>query len=119
MKIKASTRVVFVFKNFVIKIPVSLRGYLQCKQEFLIWNKYKNLNVLGELYWYKYGIVCMKRYPIANSVPEYTIKSIKSLIPEMDISRCDLNVRQNWGMDGVNHILIDYGINEEISKMYN
>lgn len=114
-----STRLVFVMKDRVYKFPLSRRGYLQCKNEKKMWDKYGHMNLLGELYWEKFGIVCMKRYPIAIRIPEYVVKCIKSHIPEFDITRCDLHRVQNWGTDEkLNPVLIDYGINEYISTLY-
>jgi hypothetical protein len=115
--IKISTRLVFVFKKFVIKIPLSYRGYLQCKNESYIWNKYKN-PILGELYWFKYGIVCMKKYKIAKHIPAINVIEIKEIIPELNVELCDLYNYKNWGVYDEKYILIDYGINEQISKMY-
>ena len=43
---KISTRVVFIFSTFVIKFPISYRGYLQCKNEKKIWDKYKHTGFL-------------------------------------------------------------------------
>jgi hypothetical protein len=117
--IKISTRVVFVFKKFVIKFPIDKRGYLQGKNEKKMWDKYGHTNILGKLIWERFGIVCMKRYPIANRIPNYVVACAKDYIPEFDIDRCDLYKIENWGKDeNSNPILIDYGINEDISKMY-
>lgn len=119
MKIKVSTRIVLLFKTFVIKIPVSYRGYLQGKNEKIIWDKYKHLGLLGELKWEKLGIVYMKRYEPVNLVNHLDVFKIKNNIDEMNIINCDLYKTQNWGVDeNGKHILIDYGINEEVSKMY-
>jgi hypothetical protein len=119
MKIKISTRVVFIFKDYVIKIPISIRGYLQCKQEQCIWSKYGHLGLLGELNWYKKGIVCMKRYKPVKTVNHLDVFKVKNNIKEFDFDRCDLYKHSNWGKDdNGKRILIDYGINEEISKMY-
>lgn len=120
MKIRVSTRVVLIFKNRVIKIPISLRGYLQCLQESYIWDKYKHLNLLGELYWFKYGMICMKRYKPTKYVYHLEVFKIKNKIEELNITMCDLYKKDNWGVDeDGKRFLIDYGINEEISKMYN
>jgi hypothetical protein len=115
-----------MFPGFVIKIPVSYRGYLQCKNEKRMWNKYSHYKVLGKLYWEFLGIVCMKRYNSTNVLlSEYeahrfldTVLGIKHMIPEFDIERCDLYRAENWGMSGDDYVLIDYGINEEVSNMY-
>jgi hypothetical protein len=62
----------------------------------------------------------MKRYPMCSRIPNWLVAGIKKDIPELDIINCDLHNAKNWGMDhdGFGFILIDYGINEEISKMY-
>ena len=119
MKIKVSTRVVFIFKDYVVKVPISLRGYLQCKQEAYIWDKYNHLNVLGELLSYKNGIIRMKRYEPIAYVDYNDIANVKQLIEELNIDNCDLYNKANWGQLNGKRYLIDYGINEEISKMYN
>ena len=118
MKIKVSTRIVFIFTNHVVKIPISLRGHLQCKQEKNTWDKYKHLGLLGELYSYKRGIIKMKRYDPINSVEQYDIEIVKKAIEEVNIDNCDLYNPANWGQLNGKKYLIDYGINEAISKMY-
>ncbi len=119
MKIKVSTRVVFIFKDYVIKVPISLRGYLQCIQERNVWEKYKHLDLLGELYSYKRGIVKMKRYDPITYVDYNDIANVKESIEELNIDNCDLYNKANWGKLNGKRYLIDYGVNEEISKMYN
>jgi hypothetical protein len=124
--IKYSTRLVFLIGNIVIKIPLSKRGYLQCKNEKKMWDKYKHLNVLGKLYWEWNGIICMKKYKPTNVLINQneannfidTVVGVKHMIPEFDIDKCDLYRAENWGIDGDDYVLIDYGINEEISKLY-
>ena len=49
MKIKISTRVVFLIGKYAIKIPVSKRGYLQGKNEAKIYTKYKRYPYLAPL----------------------------------------------------------------------
>lgn len=116
---KISTRVVFIFSTFVIKFPISYRGYLQCKNEKKIWNKYKHTGFLGELYFGGLGIIIMKRYKHINRIPQHAVNKIKNAIPEFDIPNCDLYNHKNWGInDSLDYILLDYGINEQISKMY-
>ena len=119
MRIRISTRLVLVFDKVVIKIPLSRRGYLQGKNESYLYDKYKDKGILGELKCERFGVVCMKRYPMASRIPHYVVRCIKELIPEFDIGRCDLYKVENWGKDeGSNPILIDYGINEYISTLY-
>ena len=117
--IKISTRLVFIFKNFVIKIPIDKRGYLQGKNEKVIWNKYKGTNLLGVFYWECLGIVCMKKYNVCKTdIPIKVVINLKSNIKEFDLINCDLYNYENWAFDNAKYILIDYGINERISKMY-
>ena len=119
MKVKVSTRIVFILRDRVIKIPLSRRGYLQGKNEKVLWDKYNHLNVLGELQWERLGIVCMKRYTPLNRLPNRLIEWTKITIPELNIVNCDLHNVKNWGRDeNLNPILIDYGITEYISTLY-
>ena len=118
MKIKLSTRLVFLIGKRVYKFPLSKRGYLQCINEKNIWDKYKNTNLIGIMYWMKFGVVCMKRYKSINEIELDEIIEIKSTIPELNIERCDLFNYKNWGIENNKYYLIDYGINEEISKLY-
>ena len=118
MKIKISTRVVFIFNKFVLKFPIDKRGYLQGKNEYKMFHKYKHLDVLGKLYWEKFGIVCMKRYKSIDDIKASKVFNTKDLIPEFNFGNCDLFNHENWGeLDNINY-LIDYGIDESISKMY-
>ena len=124
--IRYSTRLVFLLGKIVIKIPLSKRGYLQGKNEKRMWDKYNNLNILGKLYWEWNGIICMRRYKPANVLINQneslkfidTVVGVKHMIPEFDIDKCDLYRADNWGRLGNDYVLIDYGINEEISKLY-
>jgi hypothetical protein len=119
MKIKYSTRLVFVFKKIVVKIPLSKRGYLQGKNERDLHEKYKGKGLLGELIFEKFGMVIMKTYPLASRIPGYVVYGIKKEIPELNILNCDLHNVKNWGIDeNSNPILIDYGVNQYISTLY-
>ena len=119
IRIRVSTRLVILIGDRAYKFPLGRRGYLQGKNEKKIWDQYKELGVLGDLIWERFGCVCMKRYPPASRIPQYVIRCIKELIPEFDIPRCDLNKVENWGKDEYsNPVLIDYGINEYISTLY-
>ena len=118
MKIRISTRLVLLIGKYVYKFPISKRGYLQGKNETKIWYKYKYLNLLGYLHWEYFGIVCMKRYEPCIQIPEHIVTSIKKTISEFDIDNCDLYNHKNWGVEQNKYYLIDYGINEYISKLY-
>jgi len=114
--IKFSTRLVFILPKIVIKIPIDKRGYLQGKNEVALYKKYKNTKMLGRLILEFCGVVIMERYnPLDSKLNEDTVKNIKNKIVELNIENCDLYNPENWG-EG--HILIDYGINENISKLY-
>ncbi len=115
---KYSTRIVILFDNIVIKIPISKRGYLQGLNEKYIWDKYKQFGCLAELKWMYFGIICQKRYNPVKRVPNKVVFQIKELIPEFDFDNCDLYKAENWGIENKNYILLDYGINENISKLY-
>lgn len=118
IKIRLSTRLVFLVGKYAIKVPLSYRGYLQCINELELFSKYNSYGLLGYLYWVKFGVVCMKRYEVCKEVSQIDVIKIKSSIPELNIWNCDLHNPFNWGFDGDKKILIDYGINERISKMY-
>lgn len=119
MMIKFSTRLVFVFKNIVIKIPINRKGYLQGINEKIIWDKYKNVSSLAELKWVYFGVVCQKRYDESTLIiPTRVIKHIKSQIPEFDFNNCDLHNIKNWGLNQNGYVLLDYGINEYIASLY-
>ena len=118
MKIKISTRLVFLFRNFVIKIPIDRRGYLQGKNEKKIYFKYKQFNVLCPLIWEKFGIVCQKKCNKIDEIDINTVKKIKKIIPEFNFNNCDLHNFNNWGIYNKRIVLLDYGINKKISKMY-
>ena len=116
---KYSTRLVIILKNIVIKIPICRKGYLQGLNEKQIWDKYKNITSLAELKWMYLGVVCQKRYDTELlKVPKIVVRRIKSKIPELDFDDCDLHNSENWGMEGKNYILLDYGINQEIADLY-
>ena len=116
--IKYSTRLVILFDNVVIKIPLSRRGYLQGLNEKMIWDKYKQISLLAELKFMFLGIVCQKRYNPVKRVPNKVVFQIKELIPEFDFDNCDLYKSENWGIENNNYILLDYGINKHIASLY-
>ena len=115
---KYSTRLVILFDNIVIKIPLSKRGYLQGLNEKVIWDKYKQFGLLAELKWMIIGIVCQKRYKPVKRVPNKIVFQIKELIPEFDFDNCDLYKAENWGIENKEYILLDYGINQKIANLY-
>ena len=115
---KYSTRLVIVFDNIVVKIPLSRRGYLQGLNEKKIWNKYNRYGLLAELKWMFIGIVCQKRYDTVESIPSRVVGVIKELMPEFDFDNCDLRSPANWGVDDKRYILLDYGINKDIANLY-
>ena len=118
MTAKYSTRLVILFDNIVIKIPLSKRGYLQGLNEKVIWDKYKQIGLLAELKWMIIGIVCQKRYKPVKRVPNKIVFQIKELIPEFNFDNCDLYKAENWGIENKKYILLDYGINKHIASLY-
>jgi len=116
MTIKSSTRVVIILKDKVYKIPIDYRGFLQGKNESKVWRQYKHTNTLVPLKWERFGIVYQERAErICHRPP---IEDIKKLIPQFDIDNCDLHNIDNWGLYNNKTVLVDYGIDEKISKMY-
>jgi len=107
-----------VFKNFVIKIPLSYRGYLQGLNEKKIYDKYHKLGLLAELKWVWHGIVCQKRYKTVNIIPTDWVIDIKTKIPEFNFDNCDLHNPENWGIIDNKYVLLDYGVNEYIASLY-
>jgi hypothetical protein len=118
MTIKYSTRLVLIFRLFVIKIPLDRRGYLQSINEKKIWYKYKNNLYLGKLYWVFLGIVCQKHYKTIKEIPDEEVIRIKRLIPELHFHNCDFWNYENWGKEDDKFILIDYGNTPFISTLY-
>ena len=116
--IKLSTRLVILLPNMVLKFPLSRRGYLQSKNEKVIWSKYKYLYHLGVFHWEFLGVVCMKRYKAVSEVPNTVVVYAKSSIKEFDFDRCDLYNPKNWGKENRTYYLIDYGISQYISTLY-
>ncbi len=115
---KYSTRLVLIFKDIVIKIPLSRRGYLQGLNEKKIWDKYNSIDLLAELKWMRMGVVCQKRYNIVKSIPRRIVLYTKEVIPEFNITNCDLYNSSNWGIEDDKYILLDYGINKQIANLY-
>jgi hypothetical protein len=115
---KYSTRLVILLSNIVIKIPLSRRGYLQGLNEKKIWDKYRNITSLAELKWMFMGVVCQKRYNVAKTIPNIVVRRNKISMPEFDFPDCDLHNPRNWGVEDNYYILLDYGINKQITNLY-
>ena len=121
MQIRYSTRLVFLIGNRAYKIPLSRRGWLQGKNEAKVWQQYKSTNMLAPLIWERWGIVCQERcLPISGLSPsrKRKVKEIKRHIPQLDIDNCDLYNYKNWGKHKNRLVLLDYGIDDYISKLY-
>ena len=116
--IKISTRIVFLIKDRAYKFPVSRRGYLQGKQESLIWKKYKDTGFFAPLIWECFGIVCQERVRSLDKFSDTRLELIRNTISELNIENCDLHNIANWGLYKDLPVLLDYGINERISTMY-
>jgi len=116
--IKISTRIVFLTKHKVYKFPIDRRGYLQGRNEGKVWRQYKDCKRLAPLRWEFFGVVCMARAQAIERRPLKSIAYIKRLIPALDIDKCDLYNVENWGYYNGQYVLLDYGIDERISKMY-
>ena len=53
-----------------------------------------------------------------NKIDINKVNQIKKLIPLFDFKNCDLHNPENWGIYNKKVVLLDYGINKKISKMY-
>jgi hypothetical protein len=115
---KYSTRFVILFKNFVIKIPLDRKGFIQGYNEQKIWNKYKHKAPLAELKWMFLGFVCQKRYLNVDVIPEVEVDKIKKIVREFDFANCDFWNYENWGKDGNQYILLDYGNSPYVASLY-
>ena len=116
-----STRLVFLIGKRVYKFPLNKRGYLQSKNESMIWNKYKETNLRVPLVWERYGIVCQER---AVPIEEFSITHllrVKSTIPELNKNHSmrDIETMRNWGIYKDEVVLVDYGLSEEDAHLYN
>ena len=118
IRFKVSTRVVVITKYKVYKIPIDYRGWLQGINERIIWDKYQDLYCLAPLIWSFGGIVCMQRVEPVEKISNEMVMSVKRLITPLNIPYCDLYNPENWGKHFGKIVLLDYGINERISKMY-
>ena len=118
MKIKLSTRLVLIFKKKVIKIPFDRRGYLQGKNEKKVWHKYNAFCNLAPLVWSRFGIVIQIRCKPLDVLNVNYVKKIKKIVSNFDIDNCDLYKKENWGTYKGKQVLLDYGIDKRISKMY-
>ena len=116
--IKFSTRIVILFPSFVVKIPIDRRGYLQCKNESKMWKEYKDDNSFCPIYFSFLGIIFMKRIKPITFLNYKNVRDIKDKYEVFNFSDCDLYNPVNWGYHKGKQILLDYGITEEISKMY-
>ena len=116
---RISTRLVILFKNFVIKIPLERKGILQGINEKIIWKKYKDKAPLAELKCGCLGIVIQKRYKHVDYIPMEEVDKIKSTIEEFRFKNGDLWNYENWGMDEQgNYILLDYGNSKYVASLY-
>lgn len=121
MKIRYSTRIVILIGNRAYKFPISRRGWLQGKNEAQVWRDFKHTQMLAPLLWERWGIVCQERcQPISGLSPsrKLKVKLIKRQIPQLDIDNCDLYNYKNWGKYKNRLVLVDYGIDETVSKLY-
>lgn len=118
IKIKVSTRLVILSKTKAFKIPLDRRGWLQGVNETKVWENHKKSGYLAPLLWSFGGFVCMRRVTPTNEVPLQLVATIKAAIPALDVANCDLCRLENWGEYMGAHVLLDYGIDERVSKMY-
>ena len=76
IKIIWSTRIVILTENFALKIPIDKRGWLQGKNEKVVWDVYKHSNFLAPLRWEWFGIVCQERCEPLQVIDETIVKKV-------------------------------------------
>lgn len=118
MKVKVSTRVVFLIGRYAVKIPIDRRGWLQGLNERKLWRKYGYQSNLIPVKWSCGGVVIQQRATPMDRFKGKYVLAVKKRIPELDINGCDLYNPANWGIYRGNIYLLDYGITERVSKMY-
>jgi hypothetical protein len=116
--LKYSTRFVILFNDVVVKIPICKKGLAQGYNEQKIWNKYKYTAPLAELKFMFMGVVCQKRYESIDAIPQREVDRVKKIIPEFDFVNCDFYNSQNWGKNGDEFILLDYGNSPYVASLY-
>ena len=118
MKIRYSTRLVILAGRFALKIPLSLRGWKQGRNEARVWRAHKGHCLLVPIIWSLGGIVCMRRVEEAPFLPTELISLMKGTVAALDCADCDLHRVENWGQYKGHFILLDYGISADVAAMY-
>lgn len=119
IQIRISTRVVLLVGSYAIKIPVDRRGWLQGLNEIYLYDKYSCTGWLAPLVWWVGGVVVQRRCkPLPARLIKWYARRIKEEIPELNVRLCDLHQGHNWGVYKGRVVLLDYGITEEVSRMY-
>ena len=118
MQIKMSTRLVVLTKTKAFKIPLDRRGWLQGINESKVWKIYKSSGYLAPLLWSLGGFVCMRRITATDKIMPQLVDMVKATIPALNITNCDLYRTENWGTYNNACVLLDYGIDKRISRMY-
>lgn len=118
MKVKISTRVVFLIGDVAVKIPVGRRGWIQGWNERKIWAKYAETGLLVPLIGSFGPVILQRRVEEVVHVCPITIARVKFQIEEFRFDRCDLWNPANWGRMNGEIVLLDYGIDRRVAGMY-
>ena len=116
--VRISTRLVFLAFGYALKIPIDSRGWIQGKNERKTWDEYHSTELLVDLVWSFGAIICQRRAEAVEEIPVEYIREVKKAIPHFRILNCDLHNPKNWGRHGGKIVLLDYGIDEKVSRMY-
>jgi hypothetical protein len=109
---------VILIGKYAIKIPLGVRGILQGYNEDKLYRMYGHTKLLAPLRFFLLGVVVQRRVePLNEFSVRYPLR-VKRAIPSLDIDNCDLYNRANWGRYRGRIVLLDYGINKRIAKMY-
>lgn len=116
--IKISTRLVLLIGNWVVKIPIDRRGFLQCKNEKRLSREWSDKLPLLPIHKSIGPVLIQRRVHPLHGAPLETIQLLKSRIPEFQFDNCDLHNPENWGLTSRGPVLLDYGIDPYIATLY-
>jgi len=116
--LRLSTRLVVLTPRRALKIPLGLRGWLQGRNERKLWDAYQETGLLAPMLWSIGGLVCMTRVTPAREIPTGTVERFKTIFPVFDFDNCDLHRVANWGRYEGRIVLLDYGVDERVARLY-
>lgn len=116
--VRLSTRLVVLTPRHAYKIPLGLRGWLQGLNERKLWDSHGKTGLLAPLEWSVGGLVCMTRVRPVRRIPDAAVEHFKGIFPVFRFPRCDLYRPANWGRHEGRLVLLDYGVDERVARLY-